>query len=427
MSVRKTSKGQASITCNNGYLRISLPRTLNEGSQKYIPLALKNTPDNRAKAQLKLKLVQRDIDYDEFDNTFAKYSPNPSKALVKQESTVKDLIDSFEEKYFFKIVENRQTVKTFKVHIYWLKRSFSDCYNLLLSAEIITQAIKKTSAGSNNRVRLTNTLSIFCKHFKFEYDFTGLADGYKPKDRDLPEDDAIECAYKLIQNTKSTKNEKIIKRAESWGWVLMILATYGLRPHELFAINYEKSFKEPYYVIELDGTLTGGTKTGDRKIYPIPLEWVKKYQLYDVRNQVLLNYPNEITRFTCLLAGRIRDKKNHFKENEDLAQCLNFQAYDLRHRYAIRAHELGNPVEATSRWMGHSVTMHVGKYHKYLKDDTDRKVFEAALHRSEELERFNNDRPSYEDLEAKLKLAQEKIKLLEDEIIILKLPMYKQG
>lgn len=419
MSARKTSKGQASITCNNGYLRISLPRTLNEGNQKHIPLGLKDTLDNRAKAQLKLKVIQRDIDYEEFDTTLAKYSSNPSKSLVKQEPNIKDLIDGFEEKYFFKIPRNRQTLKTFKVHTYTLNRYFLDYYNLPLSEEIITQVFKQTVAGSANRFTLKRTLSVFCNHSKFKYDFTGLANGYKPKDRDLPEDDAIECAYKLIQNSKF-KTERSIKRSESWGWVLMVLATYGLRPHELFAINYDKSFKEPYYVIELDKTITDGIKTGDRRIYPIPLEWVKKYQLYNIKNRVLLEYKGEITNFAKFLGQEIIRKIKDFKDNEDSAQCLNFQAYDLRHRYAIRAHELGHPVEAVSRWMGHSVTVHIKDYHKYLKDDTDKKVFEAALHRSQESERFNADLPSYEELEAELKLAQEKNKLLEEEIIILK-------
>lgn len=268
---------------------------------------------------------------------------------------------------------------------------------------------------------MVKTLSVFCKHFNFKYDFTGLANGYKPKDRNLPEDDAIECAYKLIQDHKYN-DEKSIKRAESWGWILMILATYGLRPHELFAINYDKSFKEPNYVIELDGAITDGTKTGDRKIYPIPLEWVKKYQLYNIKDQVLLDSKSkrEITKFCVFLADRITAKRNDFKDNEDLAQCLNFKAYDLRHRYAIRGHELGYAVESMSRWMGHSVNVHVSKYHRHLKDDTDKKVFEAALHNSQELERFNTDLPSYEELQAELKLAQEKIKLLEEEIIFLK-------
>ncbi|HYX18374.1 MAG TPA: hypothetical protein VE944_29215 [Nostoc sp.] len=419
MSTRKASKGQASITCNNGYLRISLPRILNEGNQKYISLKLKDTPDNRAKAQLKLKIIQRDIDYDEFDNTLARYSSNPSKILAKQEPTIKDLIDGFKEKYFFKKPENRQTLKTFKRHTYALNRFFLNYYNLNLSEQVITQVIQQTDAGSANRCDLINTLSTFCNHFKFKYDFTGLTNGYKPKDRNLPEDEAIECAYKLIQNNKH-KTEISIKRAESWGWILMVLATYGLRPHELFAINYDKSFKEPYYEIELNGTKTDGIKTGDRKVYPVPLEWVERYQLYNIKNQVLLENRKEITKFSISLGRRIRDKKNDFKDDEDLAQCLDFQAYDLRHRYAIRGHELGYDVESMSRWMGHSVTIHVSNYHKYLKDDTDRKVFEAALHRSQELERFNNDLPSYEELEAELKLAQEKIKLLEEEIIMLK-------
>jgi integrase len=419
MSAKKASKGQASITCNNEHLRISLPRDLNEGKQKYISLKLKDTPDNRAEAQLKLKIVQRDIDYGEFDYTLAKYSSNPSKVLVKQELTIKDLIDQFEEKYFFKKARKRQPIYTFKEHIYLLTKYFLDYYDLPLSEEIITQVIGQTAAGSSNRFALKKTLSTFCKHFKFKYDFTGLADGYKPKDRNLPTDEAIERAYELIQNNKN-KTERFIKRAESWGWILMVLATYGLRPHELFAINYDKSFKEPYYEIELDETITDGTKTGDRTVYPIPLKWVKEYQLYDIRNTVLLEYNSPLIQFSHSLGQRIREKRNDFKDDEDSRQCLDFQAYDLRHRYAVRGRELGFDAITMSDWMGHQLTIHDAIYQKYSRKDTDRIVYEAAMRRAEELERRNKNLPSYEELEAQLKLAQEKNKLLEEEIITLR-------
>jgi integrase len=421
-SITKKSKGKASISCNNGYLRISLPRKLFDGKQKYISLNLQDTPDNRAKPQLRLKLIQRDIEYEEFDFTLLKYSSNASKVLAKEEITIEDMLNNFEEKYFFTRKRNRQSLNTCKNLIQILKRNLISSLKVPLNEEIITEAIKASEAGSAKRLETLRGLSMLCKLFEFQYNFQGLAKGYKTKSKDLPEDEAIKCAFKLIQENPYFNCSKHEERAKSWGWILMVLATYGLRPHEIFAIDYSKSFKSPLYELVLDEHITDGIKTGSRLVFPVPINWVTEYELFDVKNEVLTNFINKnlsITVFSLQLNRRLKNKKKLIKE-QDLQECLDFAPYDLRHRYAIRGHELGYPVEAMARWMGHSVQMHTQTYHKHLKSDTDKKVFEGALLKAQEFERLQERLLTYEELETELKLAQEKIKFLEEENTILK-------
>jgi len=53
-------------------------------------------------------------------------------------------------------------------------------------------------------------------------------------------------------------------------------------------------------------------------------------------------YLKNIRQFASTLAERRRYKG------------IKFQIYNLRHRYAIRGHELGFPIDDMARWMGHS-------------------------------------------------------------------------
>ncbi|MGF2040091.1 MAG: hypothetical protein RMZ43_033125 [Nostoc sp. CmiVER01] len=57
--------------------------------------------------------------------------------------------------------------------------------------------------------------------------------------------------------------------------------------------------------------------------------------------------------------------------------------------------------------------MHTKDYHRHLKDDTDRIIFETANEKILERQRIKENKPSYEELE-------EKIQLLEKENIRLK-------
>ena len=71
-------KGKVGISVYNNRLRLSLPRQLFGGKQKFIYLGLSDSPENRKLAEAKAWVIESDIRYERFDNTLAKYSPVPT-------------------------------------------------------------------------------------------------------------------------------------------------------------------------------------------------------------------------------------------------------------------------------------------------------------------------------------------------------------
>ena len=112
------------------------------------------------------------------------------------------------------------------------------------------------------------------------------------------------------------------------------------------------------------------TKTGERLVYPLHPEWVERFNLLNPKlfPSNAKKYKSKVNYFNRLI------KKHGF----------NYGAYVLRHRYAIRAHELGVSIDDAARWMGHSMEEHIKTYHKYLGDSTSEKIFEQLLERNQE-------------------------------------------
>jgi hypothetical protein len=83
----------------------------------------------------------------------------------------------------------------------------------------------------------------------------------------------------------------------------------------------------------MDGHEIGGTKTGPRIVFPIPPEWVEKFDIVnpklmflEERKEFFHKNPRELANY---VGERLRLKKT------------GFPAYHMRHRYAVRGHELG--------------------------------------------------------------------------------------
>lgn len=426
----RSMKGKATIRVDKNYLRIGLPRHLYEGEQKFLPLGLINTPENWSKAEAKLLIIQRDIDYGEFDTTLEKYRPGAkinkppidnriSEQLTTpkplSELTVNQMLEAFPNKYFFTRKKHRQSLRTLEQHQQHILRAFKfkNTLDFHLTPEIINEAIGLSDAGSSMRVRLVSSLKVFCEHFKINHDFSGLKNGYKPSPRELPSNEEIIEGWRLIQVDKNPNNKHFKGNPECWGWIYAVIATYGLRSHEVLAIDYEKSFKPPRYPLYIDERITEGTKTGSRIVFPIPLDWVHLFDIANPKTSYLDRqkeyYLKNIRQFASNLAERQRLKG------------IKFQIYDLRHRYAIRGHELGFAIDDMARWMGHTVSMHTGTYQKYLGEDTHFIAYEDGLRRIEELQKIKDGCPSYAELESQLEKANNRIALLQTELSLMKI------
>lgn len=412
------------IGVHKGYLYIPIPRKLTGGKQERIYGFGADTSQNRFKAESVLSVIRRDIYYDAFDITLQKYRPiarpesntntdADSIPEVKQ-PTIEELLEDFEEEYFLTRKRTRKSITTYKQHQDNILRGFKvlDGLNHPLTKEVLHKAIKSTDAGSSMRRQVVKALSVFCRTFKIDYDFRGLANGYEPNRRDLPTDEEIEKAWDAVRTEGYFNNKRFAGNGECWGWMFAVIAAYGLRCHELLAIDYEKSFKPPYYPLYIDGHSIGGTKTGPRIVFPVPLEWVEKFDIInpklmflDERKEFFQQNPRELANY---LGERLRLKKT------------GFPAYHMRHRYAVRGHELGFHIDDMARWMGHTVTEHTRTYQKYLGEDTHFIAYESGIRKAVELKKIKDGCPSYSELEAQLEIAKAKIAQLETEIRLLK-------
>ncbi len=277
--------------------------------------------------------------------------------------TIADLLKDFESEYFLTRKKNRQSLDTFHNHVGNIKRFLP--LEQALSDNAIIEAIQKTDAGSGARQALVSALSVFCNTFKYKFVFKGYKNGYIPKKRKLPTDQQIEQEINKLVAVRSTF------QSDAWQWVYGMLATYGLRPHEIFAVNVEK-FIDPFntlHALTLDELLTDGVKTGERVIFPLHPEWVELFKLKNVRMPELVKVSKN---------SRFLNKSRHisliFKRKN-----ISFCPYDLRHRYAVRGYELGIPIKEMADNMGHSVEMHTKTYQKYMTIDSRRIVYQNAI------------------------------------------------
>jgi integrase len=200
--------------------------------------------------------------------------------------------------------------------------------------------------------------------------------------------------------------DQVIEEDPLWGWVFAMVATYGLRPHEVWHIDGLPD-EHGLITIGVAARHIKVTKTGFRAAVPLPASWVERYQLggangeqrlaelrarhkpkfvnedgqpFDPeRDQVKRCDNNERLGAVCCHKLRSSDAKAEFELKTKLYAWVEVAAaegrkkaqkrkercvpYDLRHAYAIRARE-------TTSWsyadvaavMGHSPEVHRRTY-----------------------------------------------------------------
>lgn len=153
--------------------------------------------------------------------------------------------------------------------------------------------------------------------------------------RDLPSDEAIVAMWETICD-------------RDWSWVYGMLATYGLRPHELFRLDLS---------IWPDVRVLQNSKTGERIVPAIRPEWIKKFELTaEVCLPANLNWNAETANWRLgLKIGQ------GFKR-----YCLG-SPYDLRHCYARACLEAGLSSDISAKLMGHSREIHERSYRAFIK------------------------------------------------------------
>lgn len=138
-------------------------------------------------------------------------------------------------------------------------------------------------------------------------------------------------------------------------WYLGMMATYGLRPHEI----------EGSQLIDRDYLqVAEASKTGFRTVVPVPREWVERFGLRDRR---VRNSPTDVAKWLS-------------KTTHQLG--LSWRPYALRHAYAGRLWREGGSrldIYTAARLMGHTATQHAKTYRAHIQPHQVAEAAERAL------------------------------------------------
>lgn len=174
-----------------------------------------------------------------------------------------------------------------------------------------------------------------------------LGQGYSPTTdtapRNVPSDEEVVA---LIDSLPS-----------DWQWPVGICAVYGARPHE--ALLYAE-------VLDTKLLAISAGKTGSRKSFALPAEWIDRWDLTTKRLPAI-NYERSNQVVGSAMCRRLR------------AANATFVPYDLRHAFAVRTiycSKISPSIAAKS--MGHSLQVHNQVYQKWF-DASGMEALQAEL------------------------------------------------
>jgi integrase len=194
-------------------------------------------------------------------------------------------------------------------------------------------------------------LGALAKFAQIDINLKPYAGRYSPKKvspRNLPTDTIIAQHFYQIED-------------EAWRWVYGMLATYGLRNHEVFRLDF-KALANGDYVVNVGEN----SKTGSRRVWPCFPEWFLEFNLQNVA----------------------LPKVNTLRPNAEVGHAVTvwfhrhipFQPYDLRHCWAVRTLEFGLDVSLAAQQMGHSAQVHTELYHHWISERHHQRAFELMRH-----------------------------------------------
>lgn len=228
-------------------------------------------------------------------------------------------------------------------------------------AEAIYKTVESTPLHSRSRQICCTALGALARflHLELPIDLKTFWGHYSPSQtqmRHLPSDEQIVEVYQQIPNP-------------AWRFVYGVMATYGLRNHEVFFCDYSA-------LVRGDGEATvevlDTTKTGRREVWPFFPEWVEEF---DLRTVLLPNLNTDLNTTTLQRIGQgVSTQLRRY--------YLPFHPYDLRHAWAVRTIHFGLPDTVAAQMMGHSVTIHTRTYHRWLTRRDQQRAVEAALERN---------------------------------------------
>ena len=227
--------------------------------------------------------------------------------------------------------------------------------------EAIYATVRATAVNSRSRQTCCTALSAFSEFLSLDLpidlkSFWGEYGTSHTRSRELPSDELIATTWEKIPNP-------------SWRFVYAVMATYGLRNHEVLFCDYSALTQAD---LEPTVRVLGTTKTGTHEVWPFYPEWVEQFNLRDVRLPVIQTDLNATT--LQRIGQRVTAQFRRYG--------LPFAPYNLRHAWAVRTIHFGLPDTVAARMMGHSVAVHTRTYHQWITRRDQQQAVEAALSRS---------------------------------------------
>ncbi len=229
---------------------------------------------------------------------------------------------------------------------------------------LLDQVLESYPLGSRSRQQCGTALAALAQHLELPLpaDWRQRATGYglhRAQFRQLPSDGQILQLLEQIPNP-------------AWRLAYGLMATYGLRNHEVFFCDLSALAPGGDRVIRVLPT----SKTGEHQVWPFQPEWVEQFGLERLGRDPRLLPPvrTDLSRTTLQQVGRrVAEQFRRY--------ALPITPYDLRHAWAVRTIHIGLPDTVAARMMGHSVTIHTRTYHHWITRRDQQQAVDAALAR----------------------------------------------
>ncbi len=233
---------------------------------------------------------------------------------------------------------------------------------LKLNDDLLVKILLSYKKNSRSRQQCGIALGALARYLKLELpeNWKQLQSGYgihESNFRELPSDEEIIDSFKLIPNPK-------------WRFVFGLMATYGLRNHEVFFSDLSCLKKSGDRILRV----FPNTKTGEHQVWPFHPEWVGLFELDNKINtsDLLPDIQTDLKVTTLQHIGRrVSEQFRRYK--------ISFTPYDLRHAWAVRTILIGLPNTVAAKMMGHSVSIHTKTYHHWITRRDQQIAVDSAL------------------------------------------------
>ena len=219
-----------------------------------------------------------------------------------------------------------------------------------LSPAALEKAILSTEPNTKSRQRACMAANALAKFAGVSFDVSPYRSNYSPSKvalRNVPSCAAIAAERERLTNP-------------CWRWVYGMMATYGLRNHEVFKLDLTD-----FPIVQV----IESTKTGFREVWPCYPEWADEWGLKDPQLP-----PIKLERTNQQIGHSV---------TEYLSPKLPFTPYDLRHAWAVRTISFGWPDALSAQQMGHSLLVHNRIYQRWISKRDHQKVYDILLKRED--------------------------------------------